>query len=99
MRLIAPFWSSLPQRPQLRRSRIQDVTSFSVGTGRCGMGVLLRYRAHGSIRPTMKITDVRLTLFAWDDIPATTYGRHTARFTGSSQLGLLTIGTDEGGQG
>jgi L-alanine-DL-glutamate epimerase-like enolase superfamily enzyme len=47
----------------------------------------------------MKITDVRLTLFAWDDIPATTYGRHTGRFSGSSQLGLLTIGTDEGVQG
>src|SRR6266446_1275994 len=47
----------------------------------------------------MKITDVRLTLFAWDDIPATQYGRHTGRFSGSSQLGLLTIGTDEGVQG
>src|SRR5213594_144367 len=47
----------------------------------------------------MKITDVRLTLFAWDDIPATTYGRHTGRFSGSSQLGLLTIGTDEGVEG
>jgi L-alanine-DL-glutamate epimerase-like enolase superfamily enzyme len=47
----------------------------------------------------MKITDVRLTLFAWDDIPTTTYGRHTGRFSGSSQLGLLTIRTDEGVQG
>src|SRR5216117_204216 len=47
----------------------------------------------------MKITDVRLTLFAWDDIPATQYGRHTGRFSGSSQLGLVTIGTDEGVQG
>src|SRR5690242_10310226 len=47
----------------------------------------------------MKITDVRLTLFAWDDIPATTYGRHTGRFSGSSQLGLLTIATDDGIQG
>src|SRR5439155_411047 len=99
MRLIIPFWSSLPQRPQLRRSRIQDVTSFSVGSGCCGMAVLLCVGAHGSIRPTMKITDVRLTLFAWDDIPATQYGRHTGRFSGSSQLGLLTIGTDEGVQG
>ena len=43
----------------------------------------------------MKITDVTLTLFAWDDIPATTYGRHTGRFGGKSQLGLLTIRTDE----
>src|SRR5215470_16834553 len=47
----------------------------------------------------MKITDVRLTLFAWDEIPATTYGRHTGRFSGKSQLGLLTIETDEGVQG
>ena len=47
----------------------------------------------------MKITDVQLTLFAWDDIPATTYGRHTGRFSGASQLGLLTITTDQGVQG
>ena len=47
----------------------------------------------------MKITDVHLTLFAWDGIPATTYGRHTGRFGGASQLGLLTIATDEGVQG
>ena len=31
----------------------------------------------------MKITDVTLTLFAWDDIPPTTYGAHTGRFAGS----------------
>jgi L-alanine-DL-glutamate epimerase-like enolase superfamily enzyme len=47
----------------------------------------------------MKIADVQLTLFAWDDIPATTYGRHTGRFSGTSQLGLLTVTTDEGVQG
>src|SRR5262245_58434037 len=47
----------------------------------------------------MKITDVHLTLFAWDDIPVTTYGRHTGRFSGSSQLGLVTMTTDEGLQG
>ena len=47
----------------------------------------------------MKITDVRLTLFAWNDIPATRYGRHTGKFGGSSQLGLLTIATDEGVEG
>src|SRR5215471_20150785 len=41
----------------------------------------------------MKITDVRLTLFAWDDIPATTYGRHTGRFSGKSQLGLAFLGS------
>ena len=47
----------------------------------------------------MKITDVTLTLFAWDDIPATTYGRHTGKFGGKSQLGLLTLRTDEGAEG
>ncbi len=44
----------------------------------------------------MKITDVTLTLFAWDNIPATSYGRHSARPTGNSDLGLLAVSTDEG---
>jgi len=44
----------------------------------------------------MKITDVTLTLFSWSGIPATTYGRHTGRFSGASELGLLTLRTDEG---
>jgi len=43
----------------------------------------------------MKITDVTLTLFAWDDIPPTQYGQHS-RFAGSSALGLLRIATDQG---
>jgi len=47
----------------------------------------------------VKITDVTLTLFAWDNIPATTYGRHTGKFGGRSQLGLLTLRTDEGAEG
>jgi L-alanine-DL-glutamate epimerase-like enolase superfamily enzyme len=47
----------------------------------------------------VKITDVHLTLFGWDDIPVTRYGRHTGQFQGKSQLGLLTIATDEGVQG
>jgi L-alanine-DL-glutamate epimerase-like enolase superfamily enzyme len=47
----------------------------------------------------MKITDVTLTLFAWDDIPATTYGIHTGSFKGASQLGLLRILTDQGVEG
>jgi L-alanine-DL-glutamate epimerase-like enolase superfamily enzyme len=47
----------------------------------------------------VKITDVTLTLFAWDDIPATSYGRHTGKFSGKSQLGLLTLDTDEGVRG
>src|SRR5438874_6446139 len=47
----------------------------------------------------MKITDVSLTLFAWESIPATIYGHHTARPTGNSDLGLLRIATDEGIEG
>src|SRR5919109_2509908 len=47
----------------------------------------------------MKITDVSLTLFAWGGIPPTTYGRHTGRFSGSSELGLLTLRTDAGLEG
>lgn len=47
----------------------------------------------------MKITDVTLTLFAWDDIPPTTYGTHTGRFSGRSALGLLRIQTDQGIEG
>ena len=44
----------------------------------------------------MKIIDVTLTLFAWDNIPATSYGAHTGRFSGDSKLGLLAVTTDEG---
>lgn len=44
----------------------------------------------------MKITDVTLTLFAWDDIPPTSYAPHTGKFSGSSKIGLLAISTDEG---
>jgi L-alanine-DL-glutamate epimerase-like enolase superfamily enzyme len=44
----------------------------------------------------MKITDVTLTLFSWDDIPATSYGAHTGKFSGASKLGLLKIVTDQG---
>ena len=47
----------------------------------------------------MRITDVTLTLFAWDGIPATRYGQHTGHFQGESQLGLLTIQTDSGLEG
>ena len=47
----------------------------------------------------MKITEVTLTLFSWDSIPPTSYGHHTARPTGKSDLGLLRIITDEGIEG
>src|SRR5216110_3115730 len=50
-------------------------------------------------RRPMKITDVTLTLFAWESIPPTIYGQHTARPTGNSDLGLLRIATDEGIEG
>jgi L-alanine-DL-glutamate epimerase-like enolase superfamily enzyme len=43
----------------------------------------------------MKITDVTLTLFSWDDIPATRYAAHTGRFAGGTQLGLLAVTTDQ----
>jgi L-alanine-DL-glutamate epimerase-like enolase superfamily enzyme len=47
----------------------------------------------------VKITDVTLTLFAWDNIPPTRYSANTGRFSGSSELGLLTIATDQGIEG
>jgi L-alanine-DL-glutamate epimerase-like enolase superfamily enzyme len=48
----------------------------------------------------MKITDVSLTLFAWDDLPPRQFGKHTGRMpAGSSELGLVTIRTDEGVEG
>jgi L-alanine-DL-glutamate epimerase-like enolase superfamily enzyme len=47
----------------------------------------------------MKITDVTLTLFAWEGIPSTQYGRHSGRFGGRSQLGLLTLRTDDAVEG
>src|SRR5438045_168397 len=54
--------------------------------------------AHARTRP-MKITDLTLTLFAWESIPSTIYGHHTARPTGQSDLGLLRLMTDEGIEG
>ena len=47
----------------------------------------------------MKITDVTLTLFDWEGIPALSYGAHAAQNTGRSRLGLLTIRPDEGIEG
>lgn len=44
----------------------------------------------------MNISDVSVTLFAWNDIPPTRYAAHTGLFSGRSQLGLVTVGTDEG---
>src|SRR6516225_9379132 len=47
----------------------------------------------------MKISDVTLTVFSWESIPSTIYGHHTARPTGKSDLGLLTVTTDQGVSG
>ena len=48
----------------------------------------------------MKITDVTITLFAWDGLPARQFGKHTGRMPGgSSALGLVAIKTDEGVEG
>ena len=48
----------------------------------------------------MKITDLTITLFAWDDIPPRQFGRHTGRMpAGRSELGLVKIATDEGIEG
>ena len=45
----------------------------------------------------MKIDDVTLTIFTWDNIPHTNY--HAALPVGDSNLGLLTIRTDAGLEG
>ncbi len=47
----------------------------------------------------MKITDVTLTLFAWDDIPPTQYIKSAGGFGGASNLGLLRVATDQGLEG
>ena len=44
----------------------------------------------------MKITDVSLTLFAWDGLPATRYAVQSRVEAGSGVLGLLTLSTDDG---
>ena len=47
----------------------------------------------------MKITDVALTLFSWDDFPEVIYGQHVKSTNRSSELGLLEIATDAGVSG
>ncbi len=45
----------------------------------------------------MKVTDLTVTLFAWDNLPPRQFGRHTGRIaTGRTELGLVEIKTDEG---
>lgn len=47
----------------------------------------------------MKITDLTVTVFAWDGLPAVEYSPHNATTASQSQLGLVTIATDQGVQG
>jgi len=44
----------------------------------------------------MKISDVSLTLFAFEGLPPTTYAAHLSNTSGRSELGLLAIRTDDG---
>jgi len=44
----------------------------------------------------MKITDVTVTLFKWENIPTTNYSPLSGKIGGESDLGLVTISTDEG---
>jgi L-alanine-DL-glutamate epimerase-like enolase superfamily enzyme len=47
----------------------------------------------------MKITDVTVTLFKWENIPAKSYDHAIKTVTNSSDLGLVRIETDEGIEG
>jgi L-alanine-DL-glutamate epimerase-like enolase superfamily enzyme len=48
----------------------------------------------------MKITDVTITLFAWDDLPSRQFGKHTGKMPGGRvEMGLVTISTDDGVEG
>jgi L-alanine-DL-glutamate epimerase-like enolase superfamily enzyme len=44
----------------------------------------------------MKITDITVTLFGWDNIPPIRYSARTTPAGGSSRLGLVSLLTDEG---
>ena len=47
----------------------------------------------------MKITDLTVTMFEWNDIPKIQYGPQNVRISGAAKLGLVTVSTDEGLQG
>ncbi len=47
----------------------------------------------------MKITDVRLTMFKWEGLPSALPKKHSVQPGNSSQIGLLTISTDDGVDG
>ena len=47
----------------------------------------------------MKITDLSVTLFKWEGIPTINYSPLSGKIGGESDLGLVTISTDEGVEG
>ena len=47
----------------------------------------------------MKITDVTVTLFKWENIPLKSYDHAVKSVAGTSDLGLVRITTDEGIEG
>ena len=47
----------------------------------------------------MKITDLTITMFSWDNIPETRYTRTWKPISGSVEMGLVTIHTDQGIEG
>ncbi|UUX95237.1 enolase C-terminal domain-like protein [Aquabacterium sp. J223] len=47
----------------------------------------------------MRITDLTLTMFTVPGVPPTRYAAHLANLSGTLELGLLTLDTDEGVQG
>ena len=47
----------------------------------------------------MRITDVTLTLFKWEDLPSPLAKRHSVQPSNTSNIGLLTICTDDGVDG
>lgn len=46
-----------------------------------------------------RIEDVSVTIFAWDDVPLVSYSDRNPAATGRSELGLLTLRTNEGVEG
>ena len=47
----------------------------------------------------MKITDLSVTLFGWNNIPPVSYSDKNPTVSGASELGLLTVRTDQGIEG
>jgi L-alanine-DL-glutamate epimerase-like enolase superfamily enzyme len=48
----------------------------------------------------MKVTDLTITFFAWDDLPSRQFGKHTGKMPGGRvEMGLVKISTDGGVDG